>query len=375
MTDFTSETADAYADRVDRRFRRLLDQGLTEPGERERLIARHTAAGFPVTPEEFDKIGNGEGLSAIVADLYASLIATCPPALQSFCADHVRVRGVPSFTIEGAVFASSQGNYCVLVTTALMTFLSKIKKLIFAEHDLSIIEHCNRYPVDALTLELLREMRTEVVANYRRGEPRGPLLLLDLQRSAPMQIMLAFQERFIVAHEIGHLLADFLLKSLLANTLHPSFGPARHRSEFMADLLGFALARLGDRDMAEPPADAPWSPDVMRISAICEFFEILEMGRATATLSHPAPYDRATNILATFFGDHFADHYCRWRSDEIAHLDWRACGEAGIQPSTIGRMIEALLTDHALFQQLLELVTTKGTDALKEIAARHPHRA
>lgn len=372
MTDFTSETADAYANRVDRRFRRLLDQGLTEPSERERLMARHAAAGFPVTPEEFDKIGNGEGLSAIVADLYASLIATCPPALQSFCADHVRVRGVPSFTIEGAVFASSQGNYCVLVTTALMTFLSKIKKFIFAEHDLSMVEHCNRYPVDALTLQLLREMRAEVVANYRRGEPRGPILLLDLQRSVPMQVMLTFQERFIVAHEIGHLLADFLLKSLLANTLHPSFGPARHRSEFMADLIGFALARLGDRDFAEPPAVAPWSPDVVRISAICEFFEILEMGRATATLSHPAPYDRTTNILATFFGDHFADHYSQWRSGEIKHLDWGACCEAGIQPSMIGRMIEVLLIDHALFQQLLELVNTKGANALKEIAARHP---
>lgn len=370
MADDASETADAFADRIDARFRRLLDQGTVEPAERERLIARHAAAGFPVTPEAFDRIGNGEGMSTIVADLYASILASCPPGLQSFCADHVRVRGVPSFTIEGAVFASREGHYCVLVTTALMTFLSKIKKLIFAEHDLSIIEHCNRYPVDALTLELLREMRAEVIANYRRGEPRSPLLLLDLQRSAPMQIMLNFQERFIVAHEIGHLLADFLLTSLLANTLHPSFGPARHRSEFMADLLGFALARMGDRDMAEPPADAPWLPDVVRISAICEFFEILEMGRASATLSHPAPYDRATNILATFFGDHFADHYSQWRSGAFDHLDWNACCEAGIQPSRIGHMIAAILTDHALFQKLLDLVTTKGPDALKEIAAR-----
>ena len=375
MTDFTSETADAYAERVDRRFRHLLDQGLTEPNERERLIARHAAAGFPLTPEEFDKIGNGEGLSTIVANLYESLIATGPPALQSFCADHVRVRGVPSFTIEGAVFASSHGNYCVVVTTALMIFLSKVKKFIFAEHDLSIIEHCNRYPVDALSLELLREMRAEVVANYRRGEPRGPILLLDLQRSAPIQIMLTFQERFIVAHEIGHLLADFLLKSLLGNALHPSFGPARHRSEFMADLLGFALARLASRDMVKPPKDGRWLADEVRISAICELFEILEMGRATATLSHPAPYDRATNILATFFGDHFAVHYSQWRSGEIAHLDWRACGEAGIQPSMIGQMIQALLTDHALFQQLLDLVNTKGADALGKIAALHPPTA
>jgi hypothetical protein len=371
VTDFTSETADAYAERVDKRFRHLLDQGLTEPDERERLIARHAAAGFPLTPEEFDKIGNGEGLSAIVLNLYESLIATCPPALKSFCADHVRVRGVPSFTIEGAVFASHHGNYCVVVTTALMIFLSKVKKFIFAEHDLSIIEHCNRYPVDALTLELLHEMRAEVVANYRRGEPRGPILLLDLQRSAPMQIMLAFQERFIVAHEIGHLLADFLLRSLLSNALHPSFGPAQHRSEFMADLLGFALTRLGDPTKAETSEDAPWLPDTVRISAICEFFEILEMGRATATLSHPAPYDRSTNILATFFGDHFADHYRQWRSGQILQLDWRACVEAGIQPSLIGRTIEAMLTDHALFQQLVDLVSTKGADALKEIAAGH----
>lgn len=370
MANDATETADAYANRIDARFRRLLDQGTVEPAERERLIARHAAAGLPVTPETFEKIANGEGLSTIVADLYASILASCPPALQAFCANHVRVRGVPSFTIEGAVFASRQGNYCLLVTTALMTFLSKIKKLIFAEHDLSIVEHCNRYPVDALTLELLREMRAEVVANYRRGEPRGPLLLLDLQRSAPMQIMLNFQERFIVAHEVGHLLADFLLKSLLPNTLHPSFGSARHRSEFMADLLGFALARISDRVMVEPPAEAPWLADVMRISAICEFFEILEMGRATATLSHPAPYDRATNILATFFGDHFAEHYTQWRCGAFAHLDWQACCEAGIQSSQIGMMIAPLLSNNALFEQLLDLVTTKGADALKEIAAQ-----
>ncbi|QNT70201.1 hypothetical protein [Defluviicoccus vanus] len=51
MTDPAPETADAYADRVDGRFRRLLDQGFTEPDARERLIARHATTGFPVTPE------------------------------------------------------------------------------------------------------------------------------------------------------------------------------------------------------------------------------------------------------------------------------------------------------------------------------------
>jgi hypothetical protein len=365
------ETADAFADRIAAQFPLALIADTDSMGVRDLMLARHARYGVPVDPTRLDQVNRGDGLVELVHGFYADLLAHAPKALQEFCADHVRVRGVPSFAIEGAVYFSGDGNYVVIVTTSLMTFLNKIKKFIFVERDPSVIEYCNRYPAEALTPELLRAMRDEIVTNFREGEPRGPLLMLNYDRAAAVNVMLNIQETFIVAHEIGHLLSDFMLKGMLAKGLHESFGSDVHRSEYLADMFGFAL--VIKRSIAElpPPSDPELdrqiaiATEMNRISSICEFFEILELAFPEATPSHPAPVDRAANILATFYGEHFGAHYNAVRAGEIAHFNWATLLAEGFRPSFMAKLCMDMLANDPGFRQLIALAETEGPDALR----------
>lgn len=364
-------TPDAFADRIAQNFPRP-DHGDPDPmGVRDLLLARQARYGERLDPGQLDQINQGEGLITLVGGFYDDLLAHAPPALRDFCAAHVRVRGVASNAMEGAVYSSPDGNYVVIVTTGLMTFLSKIKKFIFAEQDPSVVEHCNRYPVEALTPQLLQAMREEIVENFREGEARGPLLLLDLDRAGAVNVLLNIQETFIVAHEIGHLLSDFLLKGMLANALDASFGSAAHRSEYLADMIGFALVirrslagliPLADPTLGKQRATAM---EITRISAICEFFEIFELGFPTGSASHPAPIDRVANLLASFYGEHFGVHYNAVRTGKIARFYWAPLLEEGVRSSYLAELCMNLLANDQGFRQLIDLAEREGPDALK----------
>ena len=370
-----TETPDAFADRMDRHFRMgpIIDD---DPmGMREAMITLYEDAGLIENPETAAHIRTGGGLVDLVTEFYGELVAFCPNTFRAFCEQHVRVRGVPSFSIEGAVYRSPEGNYAVIVTTALMIFLNKIKKFILAEHDPTIVRRCNRYPVEALNPALLRAMRGEIIDNFRRGDSRGPMLLLDPERAAPIMMMLDFQESFIVAHEIGHLLSDFLLRGALTNSLHDSFGTAPHRSEYLADILGFALARRRPFGHSAISATEPQFAEIGRISSLCEFFEIVELAFPDATDTHPAPMDRAANLLATFYGDHFASHYNKRRNGEIPRYDWAGLSEQGVRPTPLAVICEVLLSNDRQFDELLDLVESEGPDALKRRAGRQPPTA
>ncbi|TCP71527.1 hypothetical protein [Sphingomonas sp. PP-CE-1G-424] len=397
------ETPDQFADRIARGFwRGPLDD--TDPmGVRDLLVERQARYGYPLDADGFEQSGGGQGLIQLVERFYGELLTHTPTAFQRFCAAHVSVRGVPSFTIEGAVYASGHGSYAVIVTTAFMTFLNKMKKLLFAETDPSVVEYCNRMPAADLTPDIVRGMRDEVVEAFRHGDPRGPLLLLDLDRAAAVTVMLDIQEAFLVAHEIGHLLSDYLLRSMLANTLHESFGSADHRAEYCADMIGFALTlrrSLTDTLLAPDPIwksrttsdsapgmtpqttdninfvpkrQTPTHRETVRIASICEFFEILELASPAASPSHPAPVDRAANLLATFYGEHFAAHYNAVRAGE-ARYDWASQFAKGVKPSGLGRTCMALLANEKAFEELVELAAIDGPDALKtRIASSAPY--
>ncbi len=397
------ETPDQFADRIAGRFRRGPIDDPDPMGVRDLLVERQARYGYPVDAESFKRIGDGQGLVQLVERFYAELLTHAPAALQRFCAAHVRVRGVPSFAIEGAVYASGHGSYAVIVTTAFMTFLSKIKKLLFAEHDPSVVEHCNRMPAADLTPDIVRAMRAEVVEAFRHGDPRGPLLLLDLHRAAAVNVTLDIQEAILVAHEIGHLLSDYLLRSMLANTLHESFGSADHRAEYCADMIGFALTLRRSLTDTLPAPDAirnrrtssdgapsnmprtngeidfvperptPTHREAVRIASICKLFEILELAAPAASPTHPAPVDRAANLLATFYGEHFAAHYNAVRAGE-ARYDWAARFAEGVKPSGLGRVCMAVLANEKTFEELVDLPATEGPDALKaRIASSAPY--
>jgi hypothetical protein len=83
-------------------------------------------------------------LGELAASIYEELIALTPQSMRDFCAKHVRMRAAPSFRIEGAVYRSRRGSYCVILTIAMMTFLHKVKKFLIAHNDPSMVIYCNR---------------------------------------------------------------------------------------------------------------------------------------------------------------------------------------------------------------------------------------
>ncbi|KQN34764.1 hypothetical protein ASG37_15695 [Sphingomonas sp. Leaf407] len=367
-----TETPDAFADRIAARFDIPAE---LEPPSRELqdlLTARHAALGEPLDPAEVERISSGLGLVTLVERIYAELLGYCPPALQQFCRDHVRVRGVRSIAIEGAVYSSGSGSYAVIVTTSLMILLSKIKKFVFAENHLDQVVYFNRRPAQELTAELARAIVYEIAANFRAGEARGPIVMLDERGSQVVHGMLDFQEGFIVGHELGHLLADHLLRSMLANGLHSSFGSPSHRSEYLADIIGYQLARRRDfdHDGPEPSLETRMGIEIARISSVCEFFEILELAVPGATETHPAPSDRIANVLATVYGEHFGAHYNAVRRQEIATFDWAPQFAIGVKPSFMGRLVHAMLTNERQIATMLRELAERGPTVLADIAAR-----
>lgn len=366
------ETPDSFADKIAARYH---DPAIGEPrpgGLRDTIEARYVETGHPADAALFAKARSGQGLAEMVETFYAELLSYCPPSLQRFCEAHVRVRGVRSYTIEGAVFSSGTGNYALIVTTALMTFLNKVKKFILAENDVSLVTHSDSIPVDQLTPQIVHAMIGEIIDNYRSGITDGPMILLDELGTNTVQMMLGFQEAFVVAHEMGHLLADHLLQGILKEGLHPSFGSPNHRSEYLADLIGYLIARqrpMGSPDRLIEDPEYRTAMEIARISSLCEFFEILELIYPGETDTHPAPVDRAANILATLYGEHFGAHYNARRAGKVLSFDWTTQFQIGVRPSPLGRILHALVTNDTQIARLLELVEAEGPDALAKRAA------
>ncbi len=98
-----TETPDAFADRIAARFDIPAE---LEPPSRELqdlLTARHAALGEPLDPAEVERISSGLGLVTLVERIYAELLGYCPPALQQFCRDHVRVGNTRKALIRDAL--------------------------------------------------------------------------------------------------------------------------------------------------------------------------------------------------------------------------------------------------------------------------------
>lgn len=361
------EDPDHFADALAAYLRRPTGTADVDNAALGILIQRFAAYDRPLSHEEFTQERSDEQLGDLAASIYEDLIALTPQSMRDFCAKHVRMRAVPSFRIEGAVYRSRRGSYCVILTIAMMTFLHKVKKFLIAHSDPSMVVYCNRdVPI---TIATLRAMREEVIENFRANDPRGPVIFLDERGSEASGMLLRVQEAFIVGHEIGHLVADFRLRELLNRSLNASFGSDAHRSEYMADMIGFALVR---RTTILPPGACDENgisyDHYYRLSALCEFFEIVEMGFPHETLTHPAASDRIANLVASYYGEHFAEHYNAWRRGHVRELDWASLMAIGMRPSPYAQICDALILSDIQFQKLVELAETSGPDALKRIA-------
>jgi len=359
MNDGDSDP-DNFADKIcaslKREYAESSDSGATADFMWARAAEAHWASGADtsaiLTAEAAER-----GLAELVQSLYAETVSHLSGDLQQFCARSVRVRGVPSNSIEGAVYPSTMGPYAIVVTTGLMMLLNKIIKIDVARENPALVAHCNRCPTSELTLGLLDEFKRETIANFRCGESRGPIVFLHAHMNASTFLLLTCEERFIVCHELGHLVSDFILRGKLIEMLNDSFGTDLHRSEYLADVIGFAMLRqsdplssvLGARARAEVGQTAN---DHLCLSAVCQFFETLGLAYPGGSESHPAPHDRVTNIIATFYGAHFADHYVSWRSRQIPHLEWMRLLTEGARPADLAQISEALVSKNGLIRLL-----------------------
>jgi hypothetical protein len=330
---------DRYADSIVQAHRRRTRE---IPSEQIPATLRRSADAFDIVPvaKSID-----DGLEGIISELYKECLSSIRPEFQRLCTDCARVRCVPSNDVEGYISRSSDGSYAIIITTGFMTFLNKIIKIDLAIADPSLVEYCDRCSIEALDRGTLEKFRDEIVRNFRSHDARGPVVVFKekAETMTGRAILLHLQEKFVICHEIGHLISEFFLHGLLPSMLGSSYGSDKHRAEYAADVLGFAILR--QQSMIEKffgGKAVEQSDDQFRLSAICQFFEILGLASPNASESHPSPHDRVCNLIATYYGNSFADHYHAWRSGKVADLNWESCWQKGKAPATTAALFESL---------------------------------
>jgi hypothetical protein len=296
-----------------------------------------------------------DGLESLITRYYGEVLELLNPKIRAFCEDRVRFRGIPTNSIEGFISKSPDDVYVVVVTTGFMSLINKIVKIDLAISDPGYVIHCNRLPLNELNRGVLSAYKREIVYNFQSNRTQGPLIVLDEKLREGYAGLIQFQELFIICHELGHLFSDFLLNGLLIKGMNSSYGSAQHRSEYLADILGFALLRRYQLYGRLPDPAFKQLDEQLRLSAICQFFEIIGLVAPEASETHPAPHDRACNLIDVFYGEHFAVLYDGWRRGPIRDLDWDRAWAQGTATKSYAGYAEALMSgDEALSDQLIQ---------------------
>ena len=341
---------DSYADSIVQAYRRR-SSDVAFAQIPESLPNRPSALGYVRSAENTER-----SLEGLISAIYEESVASLRPEFQRLCADRVRARCLPSNDVDGYISQSDDGSYAIIISMGFMTFLHKISKIDLAINDPSLVAYCNRCAEGIPNRDMLEVFKDEIVQNFKRGDSRGPILYFKEDVIATIGFGVStnvhLQEKFIVCHEIGHLISDFFLHGLVPSMLHTSYGSNEHRSEYAADLLGFAilrqrsvLARLLGGGTVQSVLESralQKADDQCRLSAICQFFEVLALASPKATESHPSPHDRACNIIATYYGNKFAGHYDAYLSGKVTSLDWESCWREGKAPATTAARYEVL---------------------------------
>ncbi len=239
----------------------------------------------------------------VVQALYSELLDSLQDSIRNIFDSDVAFSALETKYINAQVFQSPGEKYfAVIVNSSLIELLHKLGKLDTALMFPGSVVYCNRYPREKITSSQIESLRLEYYAHFQLNKrSHGPLLQLD-DKAMHLHISgLTIKEKFIICHELGHILNGDFLNLSFGDHFFEYINNKNHRKEYMADIFGFLLLLESMKENSEIS-----SPQRLFIlSTIIQLFDVFWGLQKEEKDLHPDPLNRLLCITEHFYGPKF----------------------------------------------------------------------
>ncbi len=212
-------------------------------------------------------------------------------------------------SVNATCVRSTEGFYAIVVHSGLITLFNKVSKLLAAMTDPASVVYCNREYSSELTREKLLEWYMEVTQHYRETRlPLGPQILLHGDPDGRHAFQLAYWERFIFCHELGHVFCGHLEKpenwtrDSEFGALERYEGSNSHKLEHEADVFGYLLLRHLFMSERKPNHIPSGEMDMVLLEPVTTLFDLMYLLGGTASASHPDSITRLLTLVNAIYG-------------------------------------------------------------------------
>lgn len=266
---------------------------------RQNALRKHYGAD---NQKEYDEINTK--FQEVIDNIVEECLSIMPEQIQLKFKDHVYFSTIDNRIIRASIRkAPEKPLLAILINSSLIALLTKLGKLDAALHNPNCLVFCSRFPDTIPTREEIKSMRNEMYS-YFIGEKmhHGPFLIIKGNEAQAHFAKLDIQEKFILLHEIGHLLNGDLSKNN-NKKLSPSFSNISHQREILADLVGFGLLIL----MEKKRGDVSIERRLQIMFALINLFDVMNGLQSKETEGYPLPLNRMNAIIEYYYGVEIAD--------------------------------------------------------------------
>jgi hypothetical protein len=214
--------------------------------------------------------------------------------------------------VNAFVKLSEDKRFCaILINSSLIKFLHRWGKLDFAILDPDSVLFCSGFTESKPTKEDLMKVRENVFNSvYKTKIPHIPFIILKNELINKAQLaQLSIQEKFVVFHEIAHIMNGDLTKQINNPDITSRINKASHCREYWADLVAFGLLLKLEMTTYSKEIYELISTHQRHLFlyAIINLFKTITFFQEDVTYMHPHPINRMYLIIEYFYGVEIAD--------------------------------------------------------------------
>ena len=219
--------------------------------------------------------------------------------------------------INAAVYASSAGNYAILLNRGFMVFLNKYLKLSLTQGRPENVLYIDDDAKELIQREGINAVIGFICENYiKYGEPLGGKVKPIPAILAQVAHALHFGETFAICHELGHFFNGDLAESMAAARLTMPMNHIaklntrfEHKTEYLADLAGYDIYRKGHITSGRP------DDHQVLLAPVVTLFDAFATLDNNESFSHPHPIRRILSIAFHVYGQDVARFWLNSYSD------------------------------------------------------------
>ncbi len=252
-------------------------------------------------PDDPQKPMYSDVVHSICDEIYNSL----PEQFSDHLRKTVSVSALTTSEINASIFKSPCNKYfAVMVNSSMIELLHKFGKLNIAAHSPETVIYYSRNPSGKTSGDEFARVRDEYILNFQRTKrSHGPIVHLNNEATGKHHSLLHVQELFLVGHELGHLMNGDFHERKLSDNLLGYVENEQHRSEHMADLIGFCFLLNAQKNTQEITK----TTRISNLLAIIQLFNVFALLHDGETDTHPYPISRALCIADHFYGPAYTE--------------------------------------------------------------------